>query len=68
MPREKTTLTLDGGNLRELRQLVGARSLSATVAFEERWQLKLDSAVLAYLRSSLCCARRVQENQRNLRR
>ena len=39
MPREKVTLTLDGGNLRELRQLVGARSLSAAI----------DSAVLAYL-------------------
>ena len=39
MPREKTTLTLDAYNLRELRQLVGARSLSAAV----------DSAVLAYL-------------------
>jgi len=39
MPREKVTLTLDGGNLQELRRLVGARSLSAAV----------DSAILAYL-------------------
>lgn len=39
MPREKVTLTLDSDYLRELRQLVGARSLSAAV----------DSAVLAYL-------------------
>jgi hypothetical protein len=39
MPREKITLTLDGHRLQELRQRVGARSLSAAV----------DSAVLAYL-------------------
>lgn len=39
MPREKVTLTLDGENLNELRQLVRARSLSAAV----------DSAVVAYL-------------------
>ena len=39
MPREKITLTLDSGKLRELRRLVGVRSLSAAV----------DSAVLAYL-------------------
>ncbi|MBI2150476.1 MAG: CopG family transcriptional regulator [Acidobacteria bacterium] len=39
MPREKVTLTLDSDHLRELRQLVGARSLSAAV----------DSAILAYL-------------------
>jgi hypothetical protein len=39
MPREKITLTLDGGNLEELRRLVGARSLSAAV----------DRAILAYL-------------------
>jgi hypothetical protein len=39
MPREKYTLTLDTKNLEELRQIVGARSLSAAV----------DSAVSAYL-------------------
>lgn len=39
MPREKVTLTLDSDYLQELRQLVGARSLSAAV----------DSAILAYL-------------------
>jgi predicted transcriptional regulator len=39
MVKEKVTLTLDGAQLEELRQLVGARSLSATV----------DSAVAAYL-------------------
>ncbi len=39
MPKEKVTLTLDGGQLEELRRLVGARSLSAAV----------DSAVAAYL-------------------
>ena len=39
MARVKVTLTLDGDRLEELRQLVGARSLSAAV----------DSAVLAYL-------------------
>jgi hypothetical protein len=37
--KEKVTLTLDGDQLEELRHLVGARSLSATV----------DSAVAAYL-------------------
>jgi hypothetical protein len=31
MPREKVTLTLDAAQLEELRSLVGARSLSATV-------------------------------------
>lgn len=39
MAKEKVTLTLDGGQLEELRRLVGARSISATV----------DSAVAAYL-------------------
>lgn len=39
MAKEKVTLTLDGEQLAELRALVGARSLSATV----------DSAVTAYL-------------------
>jgi hypothetical protein len=39
MAREKVTLTLNGDNLKELRGLVGARSLSAAV----------DSAVVAYL-------------------
>lgn len=39
MAREKVTLTLDGERLRELRERVGARSLSAAV----------DSAILAYL-------------------
>ncbi len=39
MPREKVTLTLDSERLQELRKLVGARSLSATV----------DNAVSAYL-------------------
>jgi hypothetical protein len=39
MAKEKVTLTLDGDQLEELRQTVGARSLSATV----------DSAVAAYL-------------------
>ena len=39
MPREKITLTLDSPSLQELRQAVGARSLSAAV----------DSAILAYL-------------------
>lgn len=39
MPREKVTLTLQSDRLEELRQLVGARSLSATV----------DSAIQAYL-------------------
>lgn len=39
MPKEKVTLTLDGGQLDELRKLVGARSLSAAV----------DNAVNAYL-------------------
>lgn len=39
MPREKVTLTLDADRLKELRALVGARSLSGAV----------DSAVLAYL-------------------
>lgn len=37
--KEKVTLTLDGGQLEELRRTVGARSLSAAV----------DSAVAAYL-------------------
>ncbi len=31
MPKEKVTLTLDSGQLEELRTLVGARSLSATI-------------------------------------
>ena len=31
MPKEKVTLTLDADNLRALRSLVGARSLSAAV-------------------------------------
>ena len=31
MPKEKVTLSLDTGSLRELRSLVGARSLSAAV-------------------------------------
>ena len=31
MAKEKVTLTLDAGQLAELRRLVGARSLSATV-------------------------------------
>ena len=39
MAKEKVTLTLDGDKLRQLRDLVGARSLSAAV----------DNAVLAYL-------------------
>lgn len=39
MAKEKVTLTLDAGALDELRRLVGARSLSATV----------DAAVAAYL-------------------
>jgi hypothetical protein len=39
MAKEKVTLTLDSDNLRELRALVGARSLSETV----------DTAVSAYL-------------------
>ena len=39
MPKEKVTLTLDSGQLEELRALVGARSLSAAV----------DGAVAAYL-------------------
>ncbi len=39
MGKEKVTLTLDAGRLDELRALVGARSLSATV----------DAAVTAYL-------------------
>lgn len=39
MPKEKVTLTLDSHQLEELRSLVGARSLSATV----------DIAVAAYL-------------------
>lgn len=39
MPREKVTLTLQSDRLQELRELVGARSLSAAV----------DSAVQAYL-------------------
>lgn len=39
MAKEKVTLTLDADQLSELRSLVGARSLSATV----------DSAVAAYL-------------------
>ena len=39
MAKEKVTLTLDAQNLRELREFVGARSLSASV----------DAAVSAYL-------------------
>ena len=39
MAREKVTLTLDSGRLQQLRELVGARSLSAAV----------DSAVDAYI-------------------
>lgn len=39
MPKEKVTLTLDTGQLEELRSLVDARSLSSTV----------DQAVGAYL-------------------
>lgn len=39
MAKEKVTLTLDSERLAELRSLVGARSVSATV----------DAAVLAYL-------------------
>lgn len=39
MPKEKVTLTLDSGNLRELRALVGARSLSVAA----------DAAVRSYL-------------------
>ena len=39
MAREKVTLTLDAGRLAELRERVGARSLSAAV----------DNAVRAYL-------------------
>lgn len=39
MAKEKVTLTLDGDQLAELRQLVGARSLSAAV----------DGAVAAHL-------------------
>ena len=39
MAKEKVTLTLDAGQLEELRRTVGARSLSSTV----------DSAVAAYL-------------------
>lgn len=39
MAKEKVTLTLDADQLEELRTLVGARSLSATV----------DGAVAAYL-------------------
>lgn len=31
MPKEKVTLTLDSSRLKELRDLVGARSLSAAV-------------------------------------
>jgi hypothetical protein len=38
-PKTKVTLTLDTGQLDELRELVGARSISATV----------DAAVAAYL-------------------
>jgi hypothetical protein len=40
MAKEKVTLTLDAAQLAELREAVGARSLSAAV----------DSAVAAYLR------------------
>jgi hypothetical protein len=39
MAKEKITLTLDAADLQELREIVGARSLSAAV----------DSAVRAYL-------------------
>lgn len=39
MAKEKVTLTLDGAKLQELRELVGARSLSAAV----------DHAVQSYL-------------------
>jgi hypothetical protein len=39
MPREKVTLTLESENLKALRELVGARSLSASV----------DNAVRAYV-------------------
>ncbi len=39
MPKEKVTLTLDTDQLRELRSIVGARSLSSTI----------DRAVGAYL-------------------
>ena len=39
MPREKVTLTLDSEHLKELRERVGARSLSAAV----------DNAIRAYL-------------------
>lgn len=39
MPREKVTLTVDSERLNELRERVGARSLSAAV----------DSAISAYL-------------------
>ena len=31
MPKEKVTVTLDADNLRELRELVGRRSLSAAI-------------------------------------
>jgi hypothetical protein len=50
MAKEKITLTLDGDNLQELRELVGARSLSETV----------DIAVTAYL-ARLRHRRRVDE-------
>lgn len=39
MSKEKVTLTLDSDNLRELRSIVGARSMSETV----------DTAVSAYV-------------------
>ena len=39
MTREKVTLTLESSRVQELRQIVGARSLSAAV----------DSAILSYL-------------------
>jgi hypothetical protein len=39
MAKEKVTLTLDAQQLRELRELVGARSLSATVDHAVRVQL-----------------------------
>ena len=39
MPKEKVTLTLDAGQVEELRRIAGARSLSAAV----------DNAVAAYL-------------------
>jgi hypothetical protein len=42
MPKEKVTLTLDASQLDELRNLVGARSLSASV----------DTAISAYLAKS----------------